>query len=1120
MAIFLLTVQSILLFARRKQATGAGTGQENQKHIQYASVLNFLLALAALFAFILFSSGALILSPEYGILIAQGTFAWIWTRATIIGVSVGMGLLLHATRRAQGCQANRLFWLVLCGLFVGVLTAFRLRLLNSQASSDIFRIRFIDMWNYVFLAWIVVVLSDWFLTKLKVTGRLQRISSAALLLTCCGLLVTQHARAQFIYSDPWTLPLWTITALLGAPMVMFLLTWISFSKRLRSRTLAIACSVLPTIAGFWAVLLWTGLTPAAWTPRVGVPVVWSSVVWTVWAVVLLLATIPRSYRSFREKKLDLPEIGGPGRTDDAVALIAFATMIYGIFDMCHSTRLDPVWDLTAVLLSWVVLTEIISGFPLWKARSGLVQEIRNSEAPVRTLVRKFGNLLSNVVAPVKQAVATRTASGVILTVVVVCAVLVAISEIPNVGKTIVLPFSSVGLSDPDKNLGQLVSDRVVNTIGLVGQEIRPDLLVASPREKQTSWVPASSDQAADVQAAVASNNLQIPGTSVSIPLGFLVTPIQKPMRWLLGVRVIRGSVQKDGDRYVLLASSSNGQTWSVTEPPDNSPPESKPSGDAVIGKLADTLAYKIISSDPTLTKLGMASSWDALTPFRDGLAEWAVFEKKQEYDALATALENFRTAVKYDPNFALAHYRLGQALLQDGQPQAAVDSFRDSLRENPSFVAGHIALAETLYYFDSYFYPPPAVFSEQVTSSDEEILARRREARRLLQRVIRELKSDASVSDRAAAYVGLCRDALQRSSARQAQPGEPMLRQQYVAFFYCKRAEYLYSRLPSSLRAEVGVKHNEVWLLDELGLILSSASGLNTTPSVNKDKPIWLCDPDPGYPPISDTSRSNTYMQAAQKYFQQALEKQPEDPYIQCSYASVSLALGDKEPMRRLNNSDSAHLALAERLEDKAKDTADDEKYRLALSEYKRTIDLSPSNVDALNDYAYVVWEWYLKSPDEVDRSERENAQRYAVKAARLTEERGSHAIHAMVQSTLGEVELARGQPRAAMQTLDEVLPSAGKNVSSESCSHAVFDEIRLDLALACVCASHNDPRSKEKLRQRANDLLKQIDDHESRRETRRFSTQLQIAELDRVCTQFEDDPATRKIGTRDANHH
>ena len=1138
MAIVLVTVQGFLLYLHGKDKT----------ETRYAGVLNLLLAILAFTAFFLFSTGALILSPEYGVLLAQGTSAWVWSWAVILGISIGMGLVLHAVRQAHNQahkRKNRVTWLVTAGAIIGIVTAARIQELNPLSSPP-FRVRCSDLWTYPFIAWLVVCITEWIFATLQVDAKPKRTCGTVLLLTSFALLVVYRAQLQFVYADPYALKLWKMTAWLGVPVVMSLLTWIVLN-RFWSREkfgLTIAKSVASLLAGavgLWTAYLWI-LMPTRWILTIwkwnATPRTIALVVWAAWLVALFLHSALWYYRSLRQgKALPFLHIGGSSRVDDFVAVVAAVALVGSIVDMSHSTRLDPVWDLTFLISSWAVLVEIVGGYPI---RTYVIPWIAKKLLIVRTLLERalshLGGLVGLVLSPFRQLFkgGSDSVTGFVKIVIVVM-LIVALSEIPNTGKIIILPFSTVGLSDKDKDLGEVVSNRIVNTIGLVGQELRPDLLVVA-KDGTAKWVPASSEQGSGLKAAATNNNLQIPGTTISIPLGLLATPVQKPMRWLLGVRVITGSVQREGDRYVLLASSSDGLTWrteseAVVNPEatqgaaplinlaitvntgDNSvkhegASESNPQGGkngSSIQSLADQLAYRIVTSDAAFSKLGMTSSWTALQAFRDGLKYRTEFERNNDYDFLTASINSFRAATREDPKFAMAYYRLGLDLLDDGQPPAAVDAFRNSLSAAPKFVTGHILLAQTLSDFETKYYPLPAALAGSQKFPPEESRSRRIEARRLLQRVILDLRAESSFSDRAAAYAGLCRNAFGLGLA--ADQG-PKLSWQYVAFFYCKRAEYLYSKLSPALRADARAKDGEVWVLYALGTILDQNTDFegsaNSDKSPSPQQEQWRCRID-SYRLLKDgkmealTPELSIYVQAARKYYRQALKLLPEDPYILCSYATMSLTI-DKREMQRLYSNDKAHFALAEAFSDKADELSHPDEgkpnfasaaafYRRALEEYRRAIKLAPTNVDALNNFAYISWRWRLMAVGQ-DRSAGPSAsilhraEEYARRATQLTELGSSRTLHATTQSTLGEVLLAQSRPNEAIEVLEEVFhPKGGPQPAATS--HALFDEMRWDLAEAYICATHNDSGARPELPAKAVPLFDQIRNNEVSREKR-----------------------------------
>ena len=122
--------------------------------------------------------------------------------------------------------------------------------------------------------------------------------------------------------------------------------------------------------------------------------------------------------------------------------------------------------------------------------------------------------------------------------------------------------------------------------------------------------------------------------------------------------------------------------------------------DQAFSRLSLELAFQIMSAEPALATFGMTRSWEAFEHFNRGLAHWRTFALHRELgdpDALSEAIQRFRKATAIDPGFALAHYRLGVALSNDGQPLAGAEALRASLKANPGFVPAMIALAYVLY---------------------------------------------------------------------------------------------------------------------------------------------------------------------------------------------------------------------------------------------------------------------------------------------------------------------------------------------------------------------------------------------------------------------------------------
>lgn len=1194
MAIGLLTVQGIALFGQSRakassdpqtpsrQKTSSSPDQNpssSRMHFLVAGLVNFILALLAFLAWLLFRSGSLILSPEYGILLAQGTSAWLWTWVTMIVVSVGTGMVLHAIRHTRGL-ADRRGWLIAGGIVIAVITALQKRTLNPTEPAA-FQIRCIDMWSYFFLAWVVVALTLWFLTAIqpqeeppKAVSLFHACTGSAISLTACGLVATYHASFGFAYADASTLVLWSATALAGVPTVMCLLTWHvsrllgpfagpqtksdNANRHIIRKSLRIALSVIITFVGVVTALLWMPYFETEW-PIESLQSIHATClgIWCAWAVCLALAGLLRWHLLWRRMQpassgfavriksvaasitdfvsSSIPNIGNPNtRTDDFIALLCIFVMIGSIADISHSARMDPIWDLAALIISWLVLSEIIGRYPLCSFAEGAWRDLRNQDKTINRLARKLrhasyvaavtpfqwlfgiGSKADSKADPGTELKTNSKIGPYVLRVLVVIIVLIAVAALPDRNKTIVQSFVSTEFptknadanakSDSSKELGRLVSERVVNTIGLVGQEIRPDLLVLS-KDNKLQLLSASGDVSADVQASLATSTVQIPGIGIPISIGLVTTLIQLPMRQLLGVRIIHGSVQKEGDHYTLLASSSTGQTWQVSDPREEvaDQPCQAPASPSPIAKLGDTLAYQILTSDTNLRTLGISSSANAIPDFRAGVAQWNKLELSGYNDssALSASIQCFRQAAEKDPQFALAYYRLGQAYLSDGQPRAAADAFRASIRANPAFVASYITLAEILNDIDRYYYPVPAAVSP-LTRAGDSSESDQKEARDDLEQVISELKSNITVPWRAEAYLVLCADAFKSRSASSD------LDNHYVAFFYCRRAEYLYSRLPSALRSDTGIKEKEATVLYNLGFILQDTkkrrdAKQETAISYGNSRVRlkWLCDPN------ADLAFS-TYDHAAERYYGLAHDMRPDNSKVLCRYAEVKLAQGDANSMNDLATNEKAHLTLAQHFIDQVKYSQyprrTSELYARALTELITAIDLAPYDPEALNSFAYGAWEWYWawirgESANRPSFAVLEFAATQARETKRLTEDKGSRASHGMYQSSLGESLLATGKFDEAVDELNEIFHPEGRTKPDVG-EEAVFDEIRWDLAQAYMCATAEKGTDEERQAQ-AKTRLDKIGGHEDRREDQRFSGELAVDTLKENCRQF-----------------
>jgi tetratricopeptide (TPR) repeat protein len=641
-------------------------------------------------------------------------------------------------------------------------------------------------------------------------------------------------------------------------------------------------------------------------------------------------------------------------------------------------------------------------------------------------------------------------TGAVVKTLVGVAILIAISEFPNSHETLIETFHTPKFteSETEEDVGQAISDEIIDSLARIGKQLQP-LVIGLPADRagpSQFRTPSTGDLNGGVSEALAKGtNLGLPG-GVSVPLNLLLMPIQAPMRWLLGVRVIRGSLHQSDEGFTLLANSSNGQAWEV--------PFAGKSLKAAVPVLAERMAFEIAIRDPSFDILGMGKKWDGFKQVELGQESWDAYQARNDLDELTKAIKLFREATETDPDFALAYYRLGLALQKQGDSAGAVEALRGGVRANRHFVPGYVALASTLQDFD-FFRRATAAIAANPSLSEDQLWAQRGEARDVWQKVATFPSSLLTLSDQAAAYYGLCRDNLGLSKRfldrRLTQKSNDFAK---LAYFHCDRAEELLARLPASLREMPLNRQNEASAINNMGIALYNQE--SEFPSTD-----WICSEDSfdvdGI--TTDEPKSSRVLvgprtRVAMRYFNLAEELQPDDQVIACNAALASYGLGDKAPMERLEQNPAAHLNLGDSFGQIAKDQARPLYYLLALREYRRAMELDPDRIMALNDFAYAFWQFRLAFPFEripgwagtdVGRVAEESARRAGFLAAQ--ELTGSERIN--VQSTLGEVLLGQARTEEAVREIEKW------NLPANSLPrNSLADEVRWDLAQAYLCDS------------------------------------------------------------------
>jgi tetratricopeptide (TPR) repeat protein len=697
--------------------------------------------------------GWLVVSPELGLLMIEGGARAYWSIAVLtLSCATSVGLLVPAVGHALNRPAS-VRWSLLGAAAVVALVNAGIRTLNPADSAEL-RIAVYDLWSPPLTLWLTLALVESALRVLDIRRLALRLCAHAFALAAAALLAVGRPEGRTAFE-------WGCIALVAVVASAGLTPlWMWFVRRGQDESGRPPALVLVATLGWWAILgvalsMWLayrGLHPFAFLFE---QALWAG--WVLWAATVLAVAGWIVWR-LRQLPVLTPE--------QIVMLLAHAMLAIGLFSV---QVFEPSLVTVALFASWAILAESTGDGAL----AGWVRKLRTAgPAPGTPLWRLalsswWLKLLKDLKAGskrVSEAFTKSTVIGGVLKALLAIVVLIVLAEVPSAGTTIIGSFS-VQSGAKQKDLGQAVADHLVFALHSLNERLRPDMaLVTSAgtgaKDRGFKFV-AARDEATNLDSELAKRP-EVDLGPLKVPLNILAAPIRGPARQLLGVRVISGAVHESSPHNVVLARSTSGEAWKVPLETDASPPE--PSGASVDAdparSLAHRLAIEIVTSDRSSTMLGLTRSPQALESFEKGWVEWRRFEIDEDLRVLQEAIRHFREATMKDWRFALAHYRLARALQRAGRPGAATEAFRASLQVNAHFGPGLVALASTLYDYDSYLASPPAAVRAvppgQTADDNLAALFRKNEAARLWQRVIRAPGATVSSIDRASAYAGLC----------------------------------------------------------------------------------------------------------------------------------------------------------------------------------------------------------------------------------------------------------------------------------------------------------------------------------------------------------------------------
>jgi tetratricopeptide (TPR) repeat protein len=960
-ALALMIAAGLLLFVglgiHEKRKNPQSEGQQQRSLEWLVFVMVGLLCIGG----VLSSVGRLVFSPELGVVMIQGGHFIPWIlRLLLLASSLAAGLawLAGHDKKANVSKWGNGGWLLVVALGVGAWAAAQIQLLGQDDMGPV-HIHAYDLWWPPLLLWYGLCLVGCALGLLGVRES--------------DLLRRRVPERAISQSDKWWLRSWMGSVLLFALTLQMARYWLSPASRLEDAAfpawhhgLLGICLLLslPTSIGLTArLLLGASRNSSGWRRHgiTGVAVLLLCValaavlgferspevhsldetLFVLWAIWLLVTGVSLAGAVYGALQNNLPRVSRPG----------WLLLFFFLF-LLNALSLSPVAPLlslpyslglqmAALLFVWGGLVEphekgVVAGckdtLSSMKSRNASGQEPRQ-HASQQSESKKTFRMTEGL-----KALGLMGARLLALAVV-----LCILTEWPNARRTVIQPFkvthlqisNASGNGDPARahSLGLELSDRLLNALNaqmllsqpdvvLQPRVLRPQKAHVPPQIINTSSSTLKQRDTSTLPTIITSpkgdseefsEKLELELGFIKVPVNLLAAPLRPPLRMLLGGRTLQGVLQEEPSRYTLLVKSSTGQNWKLSLDK-----KEELTVEEAIPQLAEQMALKILSEEPTWAAMGLTGSWEAFESYRSGMENWARFHETQDYSALSEAIRAFENAVHADAHFALAAYHLGLALQINGQTHKAAQSFRDGVSANPDFISGHTALflASSLGQSPSsrpVAAPPPevpAALAVQPVSISS-----------LLQFMGR-----VPHLEQAQLYHGLCVQTL--SSWEERLLGTSLLRELLAqAYFYCTQAQREYARVPASRRAEPDTRMSRASVLDQLGTILILHQQMRSEPfgppaSFASSKPIeqkgWFCASEDTYgEPITPAAEIhglagwNPRLQMALRYYERAAELTV-DPEIRCDAAMLSFQLGNKNRMASLENDAAAHVNFAE----------------------------------------------------------------------------------------------------------------------------------------------------------------------------------------------------------------
>jgi tetratricopeptide (TPR) repeat protein len=1061
----------------------AGSCLFKPEHPLSIGFLDLMLAALVTFNVIGVYTGSIVLAPEFGVILLQGTWTVRLFRLALILSGVLPSLAWYRIRKPEKLTMH-LATCVLPGLAFGTWAALRVHAINSTGP-DALCVFAYDVWFPPLMGWFVVCISF-----------------------TAALLAPLAAFALRFPDLPDTIshPLWHFLERASFGIALFIVAYLvteNLSRKWRIPSLTLA-TILGILFGFVhlspAVRFWSGVVPLSlWF------IGWLAMVFSELFVVQNgqpEASALRTAASLAARPFSMKQIRG---TLVALSLPAMFLVLVDLFSLAWAPR----WlDIGALLLLWLFFAErLVEGALTWFPQFfvGGVLHLPRLKVALDSLASgasAVGRAFKAIFDFFKSGGTWGVTAKLLLLPIAYLILLTIANELFNFKKIVIRDFSCSGCAKDtadDETRGFVTA--LVNELGQLRADLLPDAIVAQRSggkdPSEIHLLSAGMDSSAMESVVAKSEDLQVSG--LKIPMKIFVDPIQDFVRRFLAIRTIEGSLRyelgqpekpddsaKHEKRLTIFANSSTGDSWRVSSYSEGElsnldcPVDTQ---EDLVMKLVRRLAFEIAKADPAFRDVGFTSNPAALRYFRQGLKFWRMAESNPlDSNSLHGAKSCFQEAVKIDHDFAAAQYRLGLALQRLLHGDAAIDAFRATYNANPKFLAGKILEAVTFDSYSSYSPQSTAVLNvREVGQKDQKT-----NAFRIWTELARLPSTALTVSERRSVYFGICQHYL--DSANDLESPESA----FLPYFYCSRVIQLLQGLPAPLVNDAQERTLEGNALDALGVNMEIHRRNDHEFPLPKLRRMqhWTCNADWIHADEIDSDgvlaegakyyiAGSKYSAYAVKYFQQSLDLIPNDTVIQCNLASANSYLrpDDRAPMKFLDESPEIHSNLGAIYESKVWTVSmadiqagSDESnqivffFRSSLREYRRAVELEPDFLDALNGYAYTYWEWRLASlqnpsiPAPLD-ADAALAESYARNQVHIARQRGRNDYVNDAEDTLVEVLVARGRFHEAVQVTED----AFRNIDAQMINGS--DEVRWDAAQANLCAAVNTSTTPDRQR-------------------------------------------------------